>query len=196
MKFTYKLNISTEKLNGMLNKARKEELDKKKMQIKAFRLLILAIDDGETCGLINSMDEIFPDCTEKEKPKNKTPLHKTNFKVGDSVKFLTTKGDLVSGKVLKIYESTFGAKVRDTALQIKLDSPYLGRGTTTVRAIKCKAFEKSPFFGKFCGICKKPAIAHIFSKKRAIDEYYCKACYDTTKALLPLNKKDDLQIKG
>lgn len=61
----------------------------------------------------------------------------SNFLIGDKVSWETKSKKKMSGIVLKVYETTFGASVRDTALQVKLSRKINGRSKTTIRASNC-----------------------------------------------------------
>ena len=128
------------------------------------------------------------------------------FEVGNKVKWKAREGDVVSGVVLKIYETTFGAKVKDTALQVQLNEKRMGRMTTVIRANKCsivkeprtggrKIVPDGTFNGKKCCICGEPAKARIYSTKgTCVNERYCLKCYRETKSLLPLDREKGYKI--
>jgi len=64
-------------------------------------------------------------------------MDERNWQVGDRVEWQVEGITYLPGTVLKVYETTFGSSARDTALQIKLDTPRKGRSKTTVRARNC-----------------------------------------------------------
>lgn len=116
------------------------------------------------------------------------------FEKGDKVSWTHRDYGIISGTVLKVYETTFGSAVKDTALQIRLFEKHKGRTTTTIRACNCSLLQKkipivekpNKFARRKCTICDEPAKTRIFSKESScIDEYYCTKCYKITRALLP-----------
>ena len=125
--------------------------------------------------------------------------------VGDRVTW-ETKDEIISGTVLRVYETTFGAKKRGVALQIKLDEKRKGRIVTTFKASNCEVVEKprkggkkivpdGTFNGKKCCICGEPAKARIYSTKgTCVNERYCLKCYRETKSLLPLDREKGYKI--
>lgn len=60
---------------------------------------------------------------------------KCMLKKGDIINYQQkSDGRWITGKVVKVYETTFGSKIKDTAVQIELSEKFLGRSKTTLRA--------------------------------------------------------------
>ena len=66
----------------------------------------------------------------------------SDFNVGDLIAWFTPDNNYVKARIKKIYATTFGSKVKDTALQIELLEERKGRKITTVRAKHCYILQK------------------------------------------------------